>query len=269
MVSGVVFNKFTPHNYLYSGTSDSGHSEEWTTSLQWTTCVPPANNCMHVRTSEEGTTSEKWTKHSSPTCPLFGGSTVYHPPPYVPLSLMSENTHTIIFLHFQHHTPQHTDTPYSTSTHTESYDFLPPSEPFFEKTTDSFCTSDIAHTHIRRIRNTHIPLLLHCHPLTQNPMTSYLLPSQSLKRRQTSQSVLIFYWSREMATSTQRPSLCCSLLPRITRSMLLRTRLKSLFWIQTVSGLCMFHRTCFVYACCLFARCMNLYIITRHYYLSD
>ena len=49
---------------------------------------------------------------------------------------MSENTHTIIFLHFQHHTPQHTDIPYSTSTHTESYDFLPPSEPFFEKTTD-------------------------------------------------------------------------------------------------------------------------------------
>ena len=53
-----------------SGTSDSGHSEERTTSLQWTNCVPPANNWMHVRTSEEG------TKHSSPTCPLFGGSTV-------------------------------------------------------------------------------------------------------------------------------------------------------------------------------------------------
>ena len=56
---------------VYSGTSDSGHSEERTTSLQRTSCVPPANNCMHVRTSEEGTTSEKWTKHSSPTCPLF------------------------------------------------------------------------------------------------------------------------------------------------------------------------------------------------------
>ena len=259
MVSGVVFNKFTPHNYLYSGTSDSGHSEEWTTSLQWTTCVPPANNCMHVRTSEEGTTSEKWTKHSSPTCPLFGGSTVYHPPPYVPLSLMSENTHTIIFLHFQHHTPQHTDIPYSTSTHTESYDFLPFSEPFFEKTTDSFCTSDIAHTHIRRIRNTHIPLLLHCHPLTQNPMTSYLLPSQSLK------SVLIFYWRWEMATSTQRPSLCCSLLPRITRSTLLRTRLKSLFWIQTVSvsyDLCML-TICKVY------ESLHHVLLARHYYLSQ
>ena len=26
----------------YSGTSDNGHSEEWTTSLQWTHCSPPA-----------------------------------------------------------------------------------------------------------------------------------------------------------------------------------------------------------------------------------
>ena len=25
----------------YSGTSDNGHSEEWTTFLQWTHCVPP------------------------------------------------------------------------------------------------------------------------------------------------------------------------------------------------------------------------------------
>ena len=48
----------TRDNLKYSGTSDSGHSEEWTTSLQWTNCVPPANNCMHVITSEEGTTSE-------------------------------------------------------------------------------------------------------------------------------------------------------------------------------------------------------------------
>ena len=61
---------------LHSGTSDSGHSEERTTFVQWTNRVPPANNCMHVRTSEEGTTSEEWTKHSSPTRPLFGGSTV-------------------------------------------------------------------------------------------------------------------------------------------------------------------------------------------------
>ena len=42
----------------YSETSDSGHSDERTTSLQWTNCVPPANNCMHVRTYKEGTTSE-------------------------------------------------------------------------------------------------------------------------------------------------------------------------------------------------------------------
>ena len=42
----------------YVSTADSGHSKERTTSLQWTNCVPPANNCMHVRTSEEGTTSE-------------------------------------------------------------------------------------------------------------------------------------------------------------------------------------------------------------------
>ena len=26
----------------YSGASDNGHSEEWTTSLQWTNCSPPA-----------------------------------------------------------------------------------------------------------------------------------------------------------------------------------------------------------------------------------
>ena len=39
---------------IVCGTSSNGHSEERTTSLQWTSCVPPANNCMHVRTSEEG-----------------------------------------------------------------------------------------------------------------------------------------------------------------------------------------------------------------------
>ena len=27
---------------IYSGTSDNGHSEEWTTSLQWIHCSPPA-----------------------------------------------------------------------------------------------------------------------------------------------------------------------------------------------------------------------------------
>ena len=33
--------------------------------------------CHYISTSEEGTTSEQWTKCSSPTCPLFGCSTVY------------------------------------------------------------------------------------------------------------------------------------------------------------------------------------------------
>ena len=33
----------------------------------------------YISTSEEGTTSEQWTKCSSPKCPLFGGSTVYVP----------------------------------------------------------------------------------------------------------------------------------------------------------------------------------------------
>ena len=63
----------TPANahIVYSGTSDNGHSKEWTTSLQWTNCYP----LPLIFTSEEGTTpSEQWT---SPTCPLFGGSTVY------------------------------------------------------------------------------------------------------------------------------------------------------------------------------------------------
>ena len=33
--------------------------------------------CPYISTSEEGTTSKQWTKCSSPTCPLFGGSTVF------------------------------------------------------------------------------------------------------------------------------------------------------------------------------------------------
>ena len=32
--------------------------------------------CPYISTSKKGTTSEQWTKFSSPTCPLFGGSTV-------------------------------------------------------------------------------------------------------------------------------------------------------------------------------------------------
>ena len=52
-----------------SGTSDNGHSEEWTTSLQWTHLFAPClYYCPYISTSEEGTTSEQWTKHSSPMC---------------------------------------------------------------------------------------------------------------------------------------------------------------------------------------------------------
>ena len=32
---------------------------------------------IYCSTSEEGTTSEQWTKYSSPKCPLFRGSTVF------------------------------------------------------------------------------------------------------------------------------------------------------------------------------------------------
>ena len=34
--------------------------------------------CPYISTSKEGTTSEQWTKCSSPMCPLIGGSTVNH-----------------------------------------------------------------------------------------------------------------------------------------------------------------------------------------------
>ena len=64
---------------LYSKTSDNGHSNKRTTSLQWTNCLPPSISCPYISTSDEGTTSEQWTKCSSPPCPLFGGSTVYLP----------------------------------------------------------------------------------------------------------------------------------------------------------------------------------------------
>ena len=61
---------------VYSKTSDNGHSDKRTTSLQWTNCLPPAINCPHISTSDEGTTSQQWTKCLSPPCPLFRGSTV-------------------------------------------------------------------------------------------------------------------------------------------------------------------------------------------------
>ena len=38
---------------------------------------PLPKYCRYISTSEEGTTSEQWTKWSFPMCPLFGGSIVY------------------------------------------------------------------------------------------------------------------------------------------------------------------------------------------------
>ena len=60
-----------------SGTSDNGHSKEWTTSLQEQT-VFPLLNIVHtfLPPKKVYTASEKWTKHSSPKCPSFRGSTV-------------------------------------------------------------------------------------------------------------------------------------------------------------------------------------------------
>ena len=69
----------------YSGTSDNGHSEEWTTSLQWTNCSPPAYILSIHFYLRRRTTSEQWTKCSSPKCPLFGGSTVE---PFLSLSFL-------------------------------------------------------------------------------------------------------------------------------------------------------------------------------------
>ena len=90
---------------MYSGTSDNGHSEKWTTSVERTNCLPPTNCnihsvpseigttsvertnclpptncCIHVHSvpSEIGTTSLQWTEGLSPLCPLFGGSTEHY-----------------------------------------------------------------------------------------------------------------------------------------------------------------------------------------------
>ena len=73
-----ICNEITWEWSEYSKTSDNGHSNKRTTSLQWTNCLPPAINCPYISTSDEGTTSEQWTKCSSPMCPLFRGSTVYY-----------------------------------------------------------------------------------------------------------------------------------------------------------------------------------------------
>ena len=34
-------------SYIYSGTSDNGHSKKWTTSVEWTNYLPPTNCSMH------------------------------------------------------------------------------------------------------------------------------------------------------------------------------------------------------------------------------
>ena len=39
---------------IYSGTSDNGHSEEWTTSLQWTTCSPLRVYCSYYIPLKKG-----------------------------------------------------------------------------------------------------------------------------------------------------------------------------------------------------------------------
>ena len=109
----VPSSSYTVNGIIYSETSDNGHSEEWTNSLQWTNCSSPAllpihfyvapkkgqplNNgqnahlqrvfgcvyrCMYYSGtsnkghSEIGTTSLQGTKLLAPKCPLFGGSTV-------------------------------------------------------------------------------------------------------------------------------------------------------------------------------------------------
>ena len=136
------------------------------------------------------------------------------------ISIVREHPHHYLFALPTSHTQHRTH-------NTRTYHTL---HPLTENPYDFFRAKDYrlflhfrhhTYTHAENTQHTHTIITLH--PLTQNPTTSCLLPSHYLKRQQTSQSVLIFYWSREMATNTQRPSLCCSLLPRITRSMLLRT----------------------------------------------
>ena len=61
---------------VYSGTSDNGHSEKQTTSVEQTNCLPPTDSNIQGITSEIGTTSLQWTRGLSPLCPLLRGSTV-------------------------------------------------------------------------------------------------------------------------------------------------------------------------------------------------
>ena len=62
--------------YIYSKTSDNGHSDKRTTSLQWTNCLPPSINCPYISTSDEGTTSKQWTNYLPPSinCPYISTS---------------------------------------------------------------------------------------------------------------------------------------------------------------------------------------------------
>ena len=65
---------------LYCGTSDNGHSEEWTISLQWTNCSPPAYIIAHKflppKKKGQPLKNGQNARPSSPMC-SFGGSTVY------------------------------------------------------------------------------------------------------------------------------------------------------------------------------------------------
>ena len=54
-------------------TSDNGHSEEWTTSLQWINCVPPG---PYISTSKEGATFKKLEKMLVPNVSIIQSSTV-------------------------------------------------------------------------------------------------------------------------------------------------------------------------------------------------
>ena len=54
LVDSIIFNICVSVNgelvyfYQYSGTSDNGHSEEWTTSMQWENCsLPPCLFIVH------------------------------------------------------------------------------------------------------------------------------------------------------------------------------------------------------------------------------
>ena len=73
------------------------------------TVCPLPIYCPYISTSEERTTSEQWRKCSSPTCSLFGGSTVY-PFPYfilcnIPLDfseMIPSPVHNYMYLAHQH-----------------------------------------------------------------------------------------------------------------------------------------------------------------------